>query len=85
MENALRSLLALKSRCISTCAGILKLYQSSLLERRSIEDMGQFLGHLPSTMDSDTLFSQIDSIHFTPKRFKQILQEQTTHVPDTAR
>lgn len=65
-------------------AGILKLFQSSLLGFRSIEDMGQFLGKLPPTMDSDTLFAQIDSIHFTSKRFKQILaQQHSGHVSDS--
>lgn len=61
------------------CVGILKLFQWSLLEFRSIEDMGQFLGKLPSTMDSDALFVQIDSIHSSLKKFKQILvQEQVS-------
>ena len=54
------------------CAGILKLFQSDLLECRSLEDLGQFLGKLP-TVDSDIFFPQIESVHFTAKKFKHIL------------
>ncbi len=57
-------------------AGILRLFQSSLLEFVAIEDMGQFLGNLPSTMDSDLLFMHIDSVHFNEKRFWQILAQE---------
>ena len=57
-------------------AGILHLYQFKLLEFHSIEEVGQFLGTLPSSLDSGTLFSHISSINLTSKHFSQVLQLQ---------
>jgi len=59
-----------------TALGILHLYQSNLLELHALEDMGQFLGKLPESLDSETLFSHISSISLTSKRFTQTLQQQ---------
>ena len=67
---------------VVACAGILKMFQTELLECRSLEELGQYLGKLPP-MDSDLFFPQIESIHFTAKRFKLILsQEQRRHELD---
>ena len=68
--------------CLFVCfPGILKQFQSRLLDYRSIEDLGSFLGNLPAaSMNSDTLFTHIDSIHFTTKRFKQILSQEQSCV-----
>lgn len=57
-------------------SGILKLYCSDLLKLNSIEDLGHFLSKLPSSMDSEALFAQIGSIHFTVRYFKQILSQE---------
>ena len=57
-------------------SGILHLYQFKLLEFHSIEEVGQFLGTLPSSLDSETLFSHISSINLTSKHFSQVLQLQ---------
>ena len=54
--------------------GILRLYQSELMQFYALEDAGQFLGKLPTTISSDALFSCIDAIHLTPKRFNQVVQ-----------
>lgn len=51
------------------------MYQSQLLSFSSIEDVGHFLGHLPSTLDSDMLFGSISSIPLTDKRFSQLLSQ----------
>ena len=59
-------------------SGILKLYQSELMQFYALEDAGQFLGKLPTTISSDALFSCIDAIHLTPKRFDQVVQSTMT-------
>ncbi len=64
------------SKIIFSLLGILKMFQLSLLDLRSIEELGQFLGKLPSTIESESLFAHIESIHFTTKRFTQILSQQ---------
>ncbi|XP_003383946.3 PREDICTED: TBC1 domain family member 12-like [Amphimedon queenslandica] len=61
-----------------TALGILNMYQHQLLQFTSIEDVGHFLGHLPSTLDSDQLFSSISSIPLTEKKFSQLLTQNKT-------
>ncbi len=67
---------------IASLSGILRLYQSELLQLSTIEDVGGFLGKLPSSLDSDTLFSQIESIQLTSKKFQQVLQQE--HLKDSS-
>ena len=54
--------------------GILRLYQSQLLQFCAIEDAGQFLGKLPADISSEALFGCIEATHLTPKRFDQVVQ-----------
>jgi hypothetical protein len=53
--------------------GILNLYQSNILELTTIADVGQFLGHLPSDLDSDSLFNSIANITLSDKKFNSML------------
>ena len=64
--------------------GILKQFREDLLSCRSLEELGQFLGNLPP-VESDTLFLHIESVHFTAKKFRQVLsQEQKKPAFDSA-
>jgi hypothetical protein len=56
-----------------TALGILNLYQSNILELTTIADVGQFLGHLPSDLDSDSLFNSIANITLSDKKFNSML------------
>lgn len=56
-------------------SGVLRLFQTSILERHTIEEVGQFLGRLPETIDSSVLFKHIEAVNLTPKKFMQCLQQ----------
>ena len=47
------------------------------MERHTIEEVGQFLGHLPDTIDCDMLFQHIAAVNLTAKKFAQCLQQHT--------
>jgi len=49
------------------------MYQNELLKFHSIEEVGQFLGHLPTNLPSDQLFAHIVAIHLSDKKFHQTL------------
>eukprot|EP01135_Chromosphaera_perkinsii_P004886 Nk52_evm6s303 gene=Nk52_evmTU6s303 len=53
--------------------GILHMYQSDLLDKE-FDVVAHFLTHLPQDMDDSKLFSSIQEIHITEKRFKSELQ-----------
>ena len=44
----------------------------------ALEDAGQFLGKLPTTISSDALFSCIDASHLTLKRLDLVIQSIIT-------
>ncbi len=74
-------LLSFNLSCLPV-SGILRLHQSDLLQLATIEDVGGFLGKLPSSLDSEILFRHIDSVQVTSKKFQQILQQE--HSRDTS-
>ena len=49
------------------------MYQNEVLVLHSIEEVGQFLGHLPTDLSSDQLFAHISTIHLSEKKFHQTL------------
>ena len=51
------------------------MFQTEIMERHTIEEVGQFLGHLPETIDSDVLFQHIAAVNLTAKKFAQCLQQ----------
>ena len=51
------------------------MHQAELLLLHSIEEVGQFLGHLNGDLSSDQLFAHITSIHLTDKKFKHALAQ----------
>lgn len=55
--------------------GIIRMYQNEVLVLNSIEEVGQFLGHLPATLSSDQLFAHISAIHLSDKKFHQTLAQ----------
>jgi hypothetical protein len=61
-----------------TALGVLRLFQNEVMERHTIEEVGQFLGHLPDSVDGDTLFQHISTINLTAKRFSQCLQQHSS-------
>ena len=63
---------------IYTSTGVLRLFQNEVMERHTIEEVGQFLGHLPDFVDGDTLFQNISTINLTAKRFSQCLQQHSS-------
>lgn len=53
------------------------MFQPFLLERNTIEEVGQFLGRLPVDIDSDMLFQHIAAVHLNAKKFAQHLQQHS--------
>ena len=51
------------------------MYQNEVLVLNSIEEVGQFLGHLPANLSSDQLFAHISAIHLSDKKFHQTLAQ----------
>jgi len=51
------------------------MHQAELTLLHSIEEIGQFLGHLPSDLSSDQLFAHIASIHLSDKKFNHALTQ----------
>ena len=51
------------------------MYQNEMLMLHSIEEVGQFLGHLPTNLSSDQLFAHISSTHLSDKKFHQTLSQ----------
>jgi len=51
------------------------MHQAELMLLHSIEEIGQFLGHLPSDLSSDQLFAHITSIHLSDKNFNHTLAQ----------
>jgi len=49
------------------------MHQTELLLLHSIEEIGQYLGHLPTDLSSDQLFAHITSVHLSEKKFNQAL------------
>ena len=70
--------LSLTLPTLSTSTGVLRLFQNEVMERHTIEEVGQFLGHLPDSVDGDTLFQHISTINLTAKRFSQCLQQHSS-------
>lgn len=65
-----------------TALGILRLYQSKLLELATIEDAGSFLGRLPSDIHAETLFHSIAAISLSSRHFAEtVLQYQQQASP----
>lgn len=55
--------------------GIIRMYQNEVLLLNSIEEVGQFLGHLPTNLSSDQLFAHISATHLSDKKFQQTLAQ----------
>ena len=55
--------------------GIIKMYRNEILVLHSIEEVGQFLGHLPTDLSSDQLFAHILTVHLSEKKFHQTLAQ----------
>ena len=70
--------LSLFQPCLYTSTGVLRLFQNEVMDRHTIEEVGQFLGHLPDFVDGDTLFQNISTINLTAKRFSQCLQQHSS-------
>ena len=51
------------------------MYQNEVLVLHSIEEVGQFLGHLPTDLSSDQLFAYISTIHLSERKFNQTLAQ----------
>lgn len=64
-----------------TALGILRMYQSTIMEYQAIEDVGQFLGKLPPDIHSEALFQHIAASNLSSKKFSQILQQQQQQSP----
>lgn len=51
------------------------MHQNEILKFHSIEEVGQYLGHLPTNLSSDQLFAHIAAIHLSDKKFQQTLAQ----------
>ncbi len=49
------------------------MYHTHLLSLTSIEEVGYFLGHIPTNTDSDELFQTINTINISEKKYKKLL------------
>ena len=54
------------------------MFQSQMMERHTIEEVGQFLGRLPEDIDCNALFQHIAAVNLSAKKFTQCLQQQTS-------
>lgn len=59
-------------------SGVLRMFQTHIMERHTIEEVGQFLGHLPEDIDCDLLFQHIAAVNLTAKKFSQCLQQHSS-------